>query len=66
MDLCVDYCFPVKYICGLSKAKFKIGPAENDSVLYYDMIIDVGDRKTLEYYLENMKRYVNMVNRPLA
>ena len=63
LDLGVDYCLPIKYICGLSKASFKVGPQDKNSNLYYDMILDPGYNRTLENYIKNTEVYIKMVNR---
>ncbi|HIN39015.1 MAG TPA: hypothetical protein EYM84_01935 [Flavobacteriales bacterium] len=63
LDLGIEYCFPLKYICGLSKAGFKVGPSDNNAKEFYDMMIDVGKNKTLENFLKNVDVYINMVNK---
>jgi hypothetical protein len=63
LDLGIDYCFPIKYICGLSRSSFKVGPSENNAEKYYDMMIDVGKNKTLENFMRNVDVYINMVNK---
>ncbi|MBL4754019.1 MAG: hypothetical protein JKY52_10565 [Flavobacteriales bacterium] len=62
LDLSVEYCHPIKYICGLSKAGFKVGPKDKYSHLYYDMIIDPGFNRTTENFISNIDMYIKMVN----
>ena len=63
LDLSVDYSHPIKYICGLSKAVFKVGPQDKYSALYYDMILDPGYNRTLENFIKNTDVYIKMINR---
>ena len=63
LDLGVDYCHPIKYICALSKADFKVGPQDKHSEMYYDMILDPGYNRTLENFIKNTEVYIKMVNR---
>jgi len=63
LDLGVEYCHPIKYICGLSAAAFKVGPHDKYSELYYDMILDPGYNRTLENFIKNTEVYIKMVNR---
>ena len=66
LDLGLDYCHPIKYICGLSKASFKVGPEDKHSALYYDMIIDPGFNRTLENFIKNTEVYIKMINQDNA
>jgi len=63
IDLSLEDCFPLRYVSGLSKAKFKVGNAGKNSTLFYDMVIDVGDKKTLENFIDNVKHYLSMINK---
>lgn len=62
LDLGVEYSHPIKYICGLSKAGFKVGPKDEHSELYYDMILDPGHNRTLENFIKNTEVYIKMIN----
>jgi len=64
LDLSIDYCFPIKYICGLSRSSFKVGLSDKGAEKYFDMMIDIGQNKTLEHFLKNIDVYINMVNKP--
>ena len=63
IDLCIDKCFPVRYICGLSKAKFKVGTTGENSALFYDLMIDIDKKKTLENYITQVKHYLGIINK---
>ncbi|MFH1321756.1 MAG: hypothetical protein ABII90_14045 [Bacteroidota bacterium] len=63
IDLCIDKCFPIRYICGLSKAKFKVGPSGENSMVYYDLILNIEKRKTLENYIIHLKHYLSIINK---
>jgi hypothetical protein len=64
-DILFDFTFnaplEVQYLVQLSKARFKVGcftEDEND----YDLMINSGGDCDLEYFVEQIKRYVNMLN----
>ena len=53
--------FVIEYLVKLSKAKFKVGyytENEND----YDLMINTGKDQRTEYYLEQVRNYINMLN----
>lgn len=62
IDFSFEQSFPLKYISGLSRAKFKVGMAGNSSTLYCDMVIDIGKKKTLENLIGNINHYLDMIN----
>ncbi len=63
-DLSSNDPFPVEYIVKLSNAKFKTGrfrEAPND----YDLMINTGSNKEVNFLIEQMKKYINMLNNPI-
>ncbi|PCH93487.1 MAG: hypothetical protein COB85_06955 [Bacteroidetes bacterium] len=62
IDFSFEESFSIKYISGLSKAKFKVGAASDNSSNYYDMVIDIGNNKTLENLIGNINHYLDMIN----
>ena len=63
INLCQEDCLPIKYIAGLSLSKCKVGPSGTDSNLFYDLIIDVGDKRTIDNFISNVKQYIDMINK---
>lgn len=66
-DILIDFTlykwFPVQYITGLSKAKFKVGSLiENNS--NYDMMIDISKNESLDYLIQQVTHYLSVINEP--
>lgn len=62
IDICFEEFFPVEYIVSLSKAAFKVGrqlPYRN----YYDLMINIKDNNDLEYFINQIKHYLSILNR---
>ncbi|GAB4297342.1 MAG: hypothetical protein Kow0068_21570 [Marinilabiliales bacterium] len=60
IDLSLIDFFPIHYIVGLSKAKMKVGIYQEHSK-YYDLMIDIGDNKNLDFYIEQLKHYLSII-----
>lgn len=60
IDLSIIEDFPIQYIVGLSKAKFKVG-CHKTSENFYDFIINLDDKKELKYFIEQLDLYLNMI-----
>jgi len=52
-----DY-FPLKYVSHLSVAKCKVGVMRQDETCY-DLMIDVTKKPTIEYFIENLEKYLS-------
>ena len=63
IDLCIEKCFPIRYICGLSKAKFKVGRTGENSAVIYDLMLNIEKKKTLENYITQVKHYLSIINK---
>ncbi len=63
IDLNVHDHFPLKYICALSNAKFKVGKYNEADTEMYDMMIDADNTKTVKYFLRQIDIYVTMMNK---
>ena len=50
----------LKFVAGMSFAKLKVGASNNVAA---DLIIDIKKQKTLEYYIEELKHYLNLINK---
>ena len=59
-DLSIKDYFTVNYVGSLSKAAFKIGKQTENA--YQDLVIDVNKNKSVEYLIEQIKHYLNILN----
>lgn len=59
----VENYFPIEYVTQLSHAKCKVGILR-DGDSYYDLMIDIRKKKTVEYFLENVKLYLSDLRNP--
>ncbi len=59
-DLSIKDHFTVNYAGSLSKASFKIGMQKEYA--YQDLVIDVNKNKSVEYLIEQIKHYLNILN----
>lgn len=60
IDLSIVEDFPIQYVVGLSKADFKVGCVK-DSKNFYDFMIELGDKKVLKYFIEQLNHYFEMI-----
>lgn len=63
IDLNTGDHFPLMYLAGLSKAKFKIGKYSNENRVTHDMMIEIGADKGLKYFLRQIDTYLQMINK---
>lgn len=59
-DLSIKNSSTINYVGALSKAAFKIGVQKEDS--YQDLVIDIDKNKSIEYLIEQIKHYLNILN----
>jgi hypothetical protein len=59
-DLSIKQTFTTDYIGTLSKAAFKIGMHKEDA--YQDLVIDINKNKSVDYLIEQIKHYLNILN----
>ena len=59
-DLSLNDYFTVNYTGSLSKASFKIGVQKENA--YQDLVIDVNKNKSVDYLIEQIKHYLNILN----
>lgn len=62
LDLSLQDFFPVEYIARLSKSKFKVG-RYTESHNAYDLMFEIGAENNLETYLDQVKKYMNLINK---
>ncbi len=60
IDLSLEPTFPVKYITGMSRAKFKVGLRTKENP-YFDLMLDLGNLRNRNYYNEQLKYYLNIL-----
>ena len=59
-DLSMNEYFTVNYVGLLSKAQFKIGKQTANA--YQDLVIDIKNNNTVDYLIEQIKHYLNILN----
>lgn len=59
-DLSLNDYFTVNYVGSLSKATFKIGKQSDNA--YPDLVIDINKNKSVDYLIEQIKHYLNILN----
>ena len=64
IDLTLEYYFILDYIISLSLARFKVGRF-HDERADYDMMIHMKDGLTIEYFVNQVKHYLERINRPM-
>ena len=65
IDINFENRFPLQWITALSVAELKIGTVDSDINNLMDMTFDLSDKKETAYYLEQVKRYLEMINTTL-
>lgn len=61
LSLCNDYLF--KYIVALSPSRFKVGKFDENND-YYDLMIKLEKDKETKYFIEQVRHYLEVINRP--
>jgi hypothetical protein len=66
-DLLVDFTqeslLPTDYFLALINAKTKVGQANKDKEYIFDLLIELEDKTDVTGYLENVVRYLKMINK---
>ncbi len=55
--------FPCKYLVALSRAHFKVGRFAGDEE-FYDLMIQIDEGKRIDYFIDQVKHYLEVINRP--
>jgi hypothetical protein len=63
IDLCMHDCFPLNYVSGLSKAKFKVGRYGEKNSAIYDFMLNVNPTITLNDYMKEVIHYLSIINK---
>ena len=53
--------YPLKYVCALTKANFKIGKYEKNSSSVYDFMISVKEQVTLPQFIDLVNNYLKHI-----
>ena len=53
---------PLEYIAYLSKAKYRVGPFDENKTDCYDLMIEMGNRKELTYLLQQMIHFLEKIH----
>ncbi len=61
IDLSLKHTKPIFFVTGLSRAGFKLSHYEKDLEEYIDLMINIKG-KTIEFYIEQIKHYIKIVN----
>lgn len=61
IDLTIKNFFPIQYISGLSKARFKVGRDGEDHVDYYDFMFRLSENTTLPEYMKEIVNYLTII-----
>jgi hypothetical protein len=62
IDLSLEDQYPLQYIAGLSKAKFKVGRAGEENTEYYDMMIETNEKTTIDEFIKHIMHYLTVIN----
>jgi effector-binding domain-containing protein len=63
IDLNIHHHFALRYIAGISKARFKVGPHEPGGEKIYDLMIEGAQGKGLKFLLRQVDTYLLMLNK---
>ncbi len=62
IDLSLKENFHSKYIGGSSKARFKVGKGGDFNTKYYDLMIDINNKTTLDEFISLLLHYLSIIN----
>ncbi|MBK7171895.1 MAG: hypothetical protein IPH84_01395 [Bacteroidales bacterium] len=62
IDLSLKEYIPLLYLAANAKASLKIGRFDESHQHYYDLMIDIPQDSTLEYFIEQVMHYLNKIN----
>lgn len=64
IDLRLKKSIPLLFIVSLSRATFKVGRFDKEYQEYYDMMMEVEANEPLEFFIKQIKHYLNKINQP--
>lgn len=63
IDLNLEEKFPCQFLVALSNAHFKVGKF-TDKEGFYDLMIHIDKVKKIDFFIEQTKHYLELINRP--
>ena len=63
IDLTTKDFFPIQYIAGMSKAKFKVGRDGVNHSNYFDFMLNVNESISLNEYISQICKYLTLLNK---
>lgn len=54
-------CFPLRYICALSRARFRIGPYDKKNTMCYDMMIHRSGETSLKTIIQETEEFIRKI-----
>ena len=63
IDLCMNDCFPIRYVTGLSKAKLKVGRFGDKYSGIYDFMLNVDNTISLGDFINEITHYLTIINK---
>ncbi len=64
INLSLEDIYPLQYICGLSKAKLKVGKYGDNNKKYYDFMIQINKKTTLDDFIKQIIHYLTIIKPP--
>ncbi len=61
INLNVENCFPLQYISGISKAKFRVGRYDPANTHFYDLMIKTTEHESLQHFIEQVDHYLTLI-----
>ena len=55
-------CKPLEYLASISKAKYRVGPFDEQKTHCYDLMIEMGAKRDLDYLLQQMVHFLEKIN----
>jgi len=62
IDLTLSEKFPLLYLAALSNSGLKIGRFDETHQEFYDLMIDIPQEATLDYFIEQVMHYLSKIN----
>ena len=56
-------CFPLRYICAMSKARFRVGRYSNSNSLDFDMMVKLIGEPALRTVLEEIEHFLRLIKK---
>jgi hypothetical protein len=64
VDLTTKKSYTSKFLFGITAARLKIGKYNEKDELFYDLMIDITEGKSMKYFTQQVNHYLSMINKP--